>query len=137
MEVLRGFIRIPVKSRFELIGNASLPCLTTLNGSPARLDKQGRLWSSYLKNNFSINEEVALDKTESGYQVMPVNNTKSLTSDVGHRANVMLLNADIPFPTVSSSELTIITECLRFGRMNPTAIYHRCERQNLLAEEEA
>ena len=43
-EVLKGFIQIPTENRSELIGNAPLPLSTTLNGNPARLDKQGRLW---------------------------------------------------------------------------------------------
>ena len=48
-EILKGFIQIPTENESELIGNASLPFSTTLNGNPARLDKFGRLWSPYLK----------------------------------------------------------------------------------------
>lgn len=69
MEVLRGFIQIPAKSRFELIGNTPLPCSTTLNGNPARLDKYGRLWSPFLKGKFSLGSRVQLTKTEEGFQV--------------------------------------------------------------------
>ena len=71
MEVLRGFIQIPAESRSELIGNTHLPCSTRLNGNPARLDKYGRLWSSYLKNRFSIGTSVELNKTENEYHVAP------------------------------------------------------------------
>lgn len=69
MEVHRGFIQIPAKSRFELIGDTSLPCFTTLNGNPARLDKHGRLWSSFLKSKFSLGNRVQLTKTKEGFQV--------------------------------------------------------------------
>jgi len=69
MEILRGFIQIPVENRFELIGNIPLPCFTTLNGNPARLDKYGRLWSSYLKNRFSSGTRVELGKIENGYHI--------------------------------------------------------------------
>jgi len=56
-EVLRGFIQIPAESRLELIGNMHLPCPTMLNSEPARLDKYGRLWSPYLKDNFRLAED--------------------------------------------------------------------------------
>jgi hypothetical protein len=71
MEVLRGFIRVPTGSRFELIGDIRLPCSTELNGEPARIDNYGRLWSSYLKGRFSVGTRVELSKTENGYQVLP------------------------------------------------------------------
>jgi hypothetical protein len=70
MEVLRGFIRVPTGSRFDLIGDVRLPCFTELNGEPARIDSYGRLWSSYLKGRFSIGTRVELSKTENGYQVI-------------------------------------------------------------------
>jgi len=71
MEVLRGFISVPTRSRFELIGDIRLPCFTKLNGEPARIDNYGRLWSSYLKGRFSVGTRVELSKTENGYQVVP------------------------------------------------------------------
>jgi DNA modification methylase len=70
MEVLRGFIQIPADSRLELIGDSSLPCFITLNSNPARLDKSGRLWSSFLKNRFAVGTKVELSKTENGFQVI-------------------------------------------------------------------
>jgi len=42
MEATRGFIYLPKKIRSEIIGDISLPCSTTLNGNPARLDKRFR-----------------------------------------------------------------------------------------------
>jgi DNA modification methylase len=72
MEVNKGFIQIPAESKVELIGNASLPCLTTINNNPARLDKYGRLWSIYLKNRFPIEAKVEISKTENGYQIAPI-----------------------------------------------------------------
>lgn len=69
MEVERGFIQIPSKSKQELIGNTSLPARTLLNGFPARLDKYGRLWSSFLKNKFTVSARVEISKTENGFLV--------------------------------------------------------------------
>jgi DNA modification methylase len=69
MEAERGFIQIPVKYRSELIGDAQLLCSTSLNGNPAKLDKQGRLRSPYLKNRFSVGAEIELTKTGEGYHV--------------------------------------------------------------------
>jgi DNA modification methylase len=93
METLRGFIRIPVESRFELIGGTPLPCSTMLNGNPAKLDKYGRLWSSYLKNRFSIGAKVELIKTENGYQVTPsVSKQERILSKTKQQEDVMLDN---------------------------------------------
>jgi site-specific DNA-methyltransferase (adenine-specific) len=69
MEVTRGFIQIPAVGKSELIGDTPLPCSTTVNGSPARLDARGRLWSDYLKGKFSVGDKVSLCKSEGGYQV--------------------------------------------------------------------
>jgi len=71
IEVLRGFIHVPSRSRFDLIGDIRLPCFTKLNGEPARIDNYGRLWSSYLKSRFSVGTRVELSKTENGYRVIP------------------------------------------------------------------
>jgi DNA modification methylase len=95
MEVLRGFIQIPTESLSEFIGNTHLPCLTMLNGNPARIDKYGRLWSSYLKNKFLIGTEIKLSKTENGYQVAP-NGTqkKCAVSKIIQQENVGLVSND-------------------------------------------
>jgi len=69
MEVQRGFIQIPSKSRRELIGDMSLPSKTLLNGYPAKIDKYGRLWSSSLKNKFSLGTRVEVSKTGNGFLV--------------------------------------------------------------------
>lgn len=69
MEALRGFIQIPRENQSELIGNVSLPLSTSLNNNPARLDKFGRLWSSYLRNRFPAGTKVKLSKTENGYLI--------------------------------------------------------------------
>jgi DNA modification methylase len=70
-EILKGFIHIPANSRQELIGDAHLPYDTRLNGSPARLDKQGRLWSSCLRNRYPIGTEVAISKVGQDYEIRP------------------------------------------------------------------
>jgi len=69
METQRGFIQIPSKSRHELIGNMPLPSKTLLNGFPARIDKYGRLWSSFLRNKFPVGAHVEISKTENGFVV--------------------------------------------------------------------
>jgi site-specific DNA-methyltransferase (adenine-specific) len=73
MESSKGFIHIPMKARRELIGNNPLPCTTLLNNVSARIDKYGRLWSSYLKNNFFAGTKIKISKNELGYQVTPIN----------------------------------------------------------------
>lgn len=94
METLWGFIQIPAKSRSEFIGNALLPCSTTLNGNPARLDKYGRLWSSYLKNRFSVGTKVELIKTENGYQVTSsVSEQEHVVSEMKQQENAMLVSS--------------------------------------------
>jgi DNA modification methylase len=70
-EILKGFVHIPANSRQELIGDAYLPCDTKLNGSPARLDKQGRLWSSCLRNRYSVGAEVVISKVGQVYEIEP------------------------------------------------------------------
>lgn len=95
MEVLRGFIQIPVESRYKLIGNAHLPCFAMLNGNPARLDKYGRLLSPYLKNRFSVGIKVELSKTENGYQVAPIGSKQErVASEMRRQDDAMLVEAD-------------------------------------------
>jgi len=91
MEVLRGFIQIPSESLSELIGNTSLPCYTTLNDNPARLDKYGRLWSPYLKNRFPIGSRVELNKTEKGYCIaLKESEREGFASEMRQQKEVML-----------------------------------------------
>jgi DNA modification methylase len=78
-EVELGFIRIPAKNRAELIGNKTTPFETKLNDSPAKIDKQWRLWSEYLKDRFTVNTEVTLARNENGFQVT-ANGQKQVTA---------------------------------------------------------
>jgi DNA modification methylase len=71
METLKGFVHIPANSRHELIGDAHLPYDTRLNGNPARLDKHGRLWSSCLRNKYSVGTEVVISKVGQVYEIEP------------------------------------------------------------------
>lgn len=71
MEALKGFVQIPAGCRHELIGNTVLPYDTKLNGNPARVDKQGRLWSPCLRNRFSVGTEVVIIKVGSEYEIKP------------------------------------------------------------------
>lgn len=69
MEVQRGFIQLPSRGRKELIGDMPLPSKTSLNASPAKIDKYGRLWSPFLKNKFPVGVRVKISSTENGFLV--------------------------------------------------------------------
>jgi site-specific DNA-methyltransferase (adenine-specific) len=68
-EIELGFLRIPVRSRAEFIGEIITPFDTKLNNFPAKVDKQGRLWCSEIKNKYAINSEIELSKNENGFLV--------------------------------------------------------------------
>jgi site-specific DNA-methyltransferase (adenine-specific) len=80
MESSLGFIHIPIKERKELIGNDPLPCTTLLNNVSARIDKYGRLWSSYLRNKFPAGTKIEINKNEMGYHIMPISDKIELTN---------------------------------------------------------
>jgi len=82
MEVQRGFIQLPSKSRKELIGDMPLPSTTSLNTSPAKIDKYGRLWSSFLKNKFHVGERIDISRTESGFFIKPIEKKDIALSEV-------------------------------------------------------
>jgi len=92
-EVLKGFIQIPKESKLELIGNDPLPHPAAVNGNPARIDSLGRLWSKYLKNRFSIDSSVELNKTKNGYLVLPVGSEREGVSLPQSQQNVQNVNA--------------------------------------------
>jgi len=95
MEVFRGFIQIPATALCELVGNTRLPCSTTLNGYPAKLDKYGRLWSSYLKNRFPVGTEIVINKTEEGYHISPSDVSKAnLASEMKNQDNIKPIDID-------------------------------------------
>jgi site-specific DNA-methyltransferase (adenine-specific) len=48
-----------------------LPSTTSLNASPAKIDKYGRLWSASLKNKFRVGERIEISRTESGFLIQP------------------------------------------------------------------
>ncbi len=103
MEYLRGFVQIPSKNRAELIGDVALPYVTTVNGSQARLDKYGRLWSPSLKERIPPGATVEIIKNGAGYNVYPVeieqrdnfenadqkNKTKTSASNLGKEEHVI------------------------------------------------
>lgn len=66
-EIELGFIHIPVKNRAELLGENRAPFITKINDHPAKVDKQGRLWCSQLKDSYPINSEIELSKNEDGF----------------------------------------------------------------------
>lgn len=69
MESQKGFVQIPIRSRFELIGDTSLPLKTSVNGNPARLDKYGRIWSPFLRNKFHVGARVKISKAQNGFLI--------------------------------------------------------------------
>ena len=125
MEVLRGFIRIPVESISELIGNVHLPCFTTLNGNPMRLDKYGRLWSQYLKNRFLVGTKIELSKIENGYQVAPIGSKQEhLASEISQREDIMSVRADSESKT-NAWHIVLEGDCLKNlddGSVNNVAV---------------
>ena len=60
MEVSLGFVHIPAQHRAELLGDTPAPFETKLNELPAKVDRQGRLWSDYLKNKYPVNHFIYL-----------------------------------------------------------------------------
>ena len=72
-ETLRGFVHIPTKGRDELFGDLPVPSVVTLNGSPARLDRYGRIWSPLLRR-YAKGTQVRISKTENGFLIEPANN---------------------------------------------------------------
>lgn len=74
MEVLKGFIQIPTKSRNELIGDKLAPCAILVNGEAARVDKQGRIWSPFLKGKFYVGSHVQLTRTKEGLEIKQTQN---------------------------------------------------------------
>jgi len=96
MEVLKGFIQIPAKSRKEFIGDISVPSKTLLNGETARLDSYGRLWSSSLKDKFPLGSRVQLVKTTEGFKVELIANSdkESVPSEQRKNEVVGALNAE-------------------------------------------
>jgi site-specific DNA-methyltransferase (adenine-specific) len=73
IETLRGFVHIPAKGRDELFGDLPVPSVVTLNGSPARLDRYGRIWSPLLRR-YAKGTQVRISKTENGFLIEPANN---------------------------------------------------------------
>jgi len=108
MEVLRGFIQIPEENKFELIGDTPLPCDTTLNGNPARLDKYGRLWSSSMKNKFSVGMRVEVSRTENGYQVVPaMGEQERIISEKKQKEGVKWTSLDLRKDTIETQSKLI------------------------------
>src|SRR5208337_4512564 len=90
-EISGGFIRIPAETRLELFAKRAPPFSATLNDSPARVDKKGRLWSEYLKNRYNVETEVAIINNESNFQITSKGSKQESTS------------SEIMKPTVSTA----------------------------------
>jgi DNA modification methylase len=113
MEVLNGFIQIPVDNRMELIGNTPLPFSTVLNGNPARFDTRGRLWSSYLRNRFPVGTEVMISKVENGYKIEPqAKEQEHIIIDVKKQEIIAPVHSDLNTTDVWSRVLE--GDCLKY-----------------------
>src|SRR3972149_7031826 len=86
-EVVKGFIQLPVNGRQELIGELPLPFQTKLNDSPARLDKQGRLWSAYLRNKYVVGTEVVIDRIGDEYKIKGNGETETTMVEITETDN--------------------------------------------------
>jgi site-specific DNA-methyltransferase (adenine-specific) len=113
MEVVKGFIHIPVEIRMELTGSTPLPFPTTLNGNPARFDNRGRLWSSYLKNRFPVGAEVIIRKVENGYRVESQTKEKEhITIDARQQKIIAPISSDLG--TTDAWSRILEGDCLKY-----------------------
>lgn len=114
-EVELGFVRIPAKNRVEFIGDKSTPFDTTLNDLPAKVDKQGRLWSDYLKDRFPVNTEVCLARKENGFQIT-VNGHKEVTNfPENEQVTEVVEHQVVPEQEIAASGNRIDVNTLVFG----------------------
>ena len=74
IEVLKGFVQVPIKSRNELIGDVPAPCTTYVNGETARLGTYGRIWSPFLKGRFAVGNHVQLIRAKGGFEIKQTQN---------------------------------------------------------------
>jgi site-specific DNA-methyltransferase (adenine-specific) len=68
-EVELGFVHIPAKNRAEFLGEKIAPFETKLNSLPAKVDKFGRIWSSYLKQRYPVDTQITIIKNDSGFEI--------------------------------------------------------------------
>src|SRR4030067_40913 len=106
MEVSLGFVHIPAKHRAELIGDTPAPFETKLNELPAKIDRQGRLWSDYLKNKYPVNTQITISKNCEGFQITAVEQTQEKPNP---RTNMQeeIINSKGIVPAVSKMVQTI------------------------------
>jgi site-specific DNA-methyltransferase (adenine-specific) len=103
MECHLGFIYIPSSDKSELLKNVKLPCITTLNGHKARIDKHGRIWSEYLKKRFMVGDEIEITRTEEGYHIFSINANNGMTSfEMGKKDNTEFSGSDVGEPVKAS-----------------------------------
>lgn len=79
-EVALGFVSIPRKDRAELIGDTPTPFFTKLNDAPAKVDKQGRLWSEFLKNRFPVDTQITISRNNGVFQISATEQGQSITN---------------------------------------------------------
>src|SRR3990170_2071755 len=97
MEVSLGFVQIPAKHRAELIGDTPAPFKTKLNELPAKIDRQGRLWSDYLKNKYPVNTQIKISKNCEGFQIAAVNQKQeSLSTEAAQQQEIIDSKVIVP-----------------------------------------
>ncbi|MCW3983784.1 MAG: site-specific DNA-methyltransferase [Candidatus Bathyarchaeota archaeon] len=104
-EVELGFIQIPSKDRRHLFAESTLPLETRVNGYPAKVDKNARLWCrEYLKSKFPVDTEVTLTRNETGFHVMPKTatqetekniNEQNVVAPLGVKSEPVLISSDV------------------------------------------
>lgn len=80
MECALGFIYISSSNKSELLKHVTPPCITTLNGHEARIDRHGRIWSQFLKKRFPVGTEIEIIRTVEGYRIFPINARENMSS---------------------------------------------------------
>jgi DNA modification methylase len=114
-EVELGFVSISFKKRSELLGGLTLPVDIKLNDLPARIDRQGRLWcSQYLRNRFPINSEVILNKSEHGFEVAIIDQTKKANDFEPARQEIIMTEVTVP----SSGQMVEMVETTKKLQVN-------------------
>jgi len=104
-EVELGFIQIPSKGRQHLFAESTLPLETKLNGFPAKVDKNARLWCrEYIKNKFPVNTEVTLLRNEAGFEVMPKMDTQETETNNNEQTVVVTPESESEPVLISSDD---------------------------------
>jgi len=109
-----GFIQIPLKNRAELLGDTTAPFSTKLNDEPAKVDKQGRLWSDYLKNKYPVDTQVTISRNNGCFQISVYEQKQDETSEVKAPLEILLPKAsgekDVWYEVLEGDCIKVLTD---------------------------